>query len=154
MIYLAFDCAKQSLQQCATDILPEIKNAVRLQVRLIKTFCTRSGNSHEEERELASGTQDSRHFTPRCSCVPGHRFRKKGRMLCTCPASQSLAPDLNVECFLLNLVDKKESIPDNFWSLLKKRYPSFATWIDWRGPLCQAQPSAHVIPSRQRKLPL
>ena len=151
---LAFDCAKQSFQQCATDILPEIKNAVRLQVHLINTFYTQSGNSPEEEREQASGTQDSRGFTPRCSCVPGHRFRKKGRMFCTCPASQSLSPDLNVEHFFLNLVDKKEFIPDSVWSLLKKRYPSFAMWIDWRGPLCHAQPSAHVIPSRQRKLPL
>ena len=94
---LAFDCAKQSFQQCATDILPEIKNAVRLQVHLISTFYMQSGNSPEEEREQASGTQDSRGFTPRCSCVPGHRFRKKGRMFCTCPASQSLSPDLNVE---------------------------------------------------------
>jgi len=27
-------------------------------------------------------------------------------------------------------------------------------WIDWRRQPCHAQPSAHVIPSRQRKLPL
>ena len=75
-------------------------------------------------------------------------------MLCTCPASQSLPLDLNLEHFFLNLVDKEEFSPDHLWSLLKKRDPSFAMWIDWRGPLCQAQPSAHVIPSRQRKLPL
>jgi len=75
-------------------------------------------------------------------------------MLCTCPASQNLSPDLNIKHFVLNLVDKRVFIPDHLWGLLKKRYPSFAMWIDWRGQPCQAQPSAHVIPSRQRKLPL
>jgi hypothetical protein len=51
--------------------------------------------------------------------VPGHHFRKEGRMLCTRPASQSLSQDLNVEHVFLNLVDKKEYIPDHFWGLLK-----------------------------------
>ena len=39
------------------------------------------------------------------------RFRKKGRMLCTCPASQSLSPVLNVEHLFLNHVQDGAMVP-------------------------------------------
>jgi hypothetical protein len=110
---LAFDCAKQSFQQCAADILPEIKNAVRLQVHLIKTFYAQSCNPQEEGRKQVSGTQESCGFTPRCSCVPGSVFvRKEGCYAhWTCPASQSLSPVLNVEHLFLNHVQDGAMVP-------------------------------------------
>ena len=59
--------------------MPEIKNAVRLQVHLIKTFYAQSCNPQEEGRKQVSGTQESCGFTPRRSCVPGSVFvRKEG----------------------------------------------------------------------------
>jgi hypothetical protein len=74
--------------------LPEIKNAVRLQVHLLKAFLAQSGNPQEEGRRQVLGTQESSGFTHKCSCVPGHHFGKKGKMLCTCPASKILLPNI------------------------------------------------------------
>ena len=36
------------------------------------------------------------------------------------------------ECFL-NLVDKREWIPERVWPLIQRKYPGFHEWLNWRG---------------------
>ena len=81
-------------------------------------------------RKQVWGTQESSGFTPRCSLVPGHRFCQKGRMLCSCPACQSLSPELNVEHVFLILLTKEGVHSWSFMGFVEKAIP-FLCYVDW-----------------------
>ena len=72
------------------------------------------------------GTQESSGFTPKYPCAPGHHLRKKRKMSCTRPASQTYVEHS------FNLFDKREFSPDHVCGLLNKPYPSFAIPVGWR----------------------
>ena len=97
-----------------------------------------------------------------CQFFPSREFEEKPRytehsanmFAGTCSASSIFRPSCSVEECFLNLVSRRDFIPDHLWGLLQNRYPVFSQWIEWKGRYCMALPSADVIPARTRKLPL
>ena len=144
---LARNCAKRAFERLASNFLPEIISAVSLQIHLIKKF-----HDFSTSQPVPANSVNPNGRT--CTCIPGCRLRKKQTLLCTCSASSNFRPSCSVEECFLNLVSRRDFIPDHLWGLLQNRYPVFSQWIEWKGRYCMALPSADVIPARTRKLPL
>ena len=155
---LAKAAAKMAFAQYANLLLPEIEIAVQLHSHLVHLFFSNFSSYDQTqgdeiqpfklERPRACGLK------PRCTCAPSSRFNKKGPLICkgTCPSAFSFPS--NVEQCFLSLVEKGDLVPERVWSILKARYPSFASWIDWKTHPCPAQPVSDVVPDRKRKLSL
>ena len=126
----ARSCAADLFRTFAEHFLPAIQQAVSLQSHLIRFFVEQVGFSplcEDESMERTDVFSSSSISTPvnlgrvGCTCVPSTRFSKKGRVTCadSCPFALSVRSNVSVEKCFLNLVDKREWIPERVWLLIQ-----------------------------------
>ena len=106
----------QSFQQCATDLFYLKSKTLFVCKFILSKHLMRNLVIHKKDTGKSRVRKNPVVLHPGALVCLDTVFV---RMLCSCPASQSLSTDLNVELLFLNLVDKKEFIPDPFWCLLK-----------------------------------